>query len=240
MAVKATLEGHGSDLEKLVGLFRDGDPRVSKEDSIYYVTSVQFDGLFDDSRRLADAASRLLIHIIGISRALDASFRSVKLGGKYVESDGRGTERRRQIFQLETAYERNTAGSLKLVTDGPWQTPVPQGTVYMQLISEPDVAEVFAIFGSASTNLGWVDLYKVYEIVRHHVGGEKSLLTYPWVSKAEISAFTGSANRPDVSGDSARHARTSGRAPARTMTLTEGQEFIRNIVIAWLDSLVLS
>jgi hypothetical protein len=84
--------------------------------------------------------------------------------------------------------------------------------------------------------LGWVELYKVHEVIRDAIQPKK---TYElgWATKADDSAFTGSANRADVSGDEARHARNSGPPPTRTMSLAEGRSYISDLVMKWLDLL---
>ncbi|MDX3185550.1 hypothetical protein ABT358_22150 [Streptomyces sp. NPDC000341] len=109
----------------------------------------------------------------------------------------------------------------------------------MQLASSNvDVAETLEILGRSSVSLTWVDLYKVYEIVRGNVGGDKQLKATQWVSSGDLSAFTASANRPDVSGSEARHARATGTGlPKRTMTLAEGEAFVRSLVLAWWNYL---
>lgn len=239
MSVKASLEGLPSDLESLSELFREGDPRIGKDGDIYYLISTHFDDLFDDSRRLLDTASRLLVRSIGIARALGVPIRKVVLGGKYVDDDGSGMPRRRQIHQLEAAVERSTARRIVLVVDGSPQVEKPQGPEFNRAaVNSPEVAEVFEIFGrGAIPGLDWVDLYKIFEIVRHHAGGERALLAKAWVSKGEISAFKGSANLPEVSGGAARHARTTGGVPKQTMTLAEGRSFVRKIAAVWCNSL---
>lgn len=84
--------------------------------------------------------------------------------------------------------------------------------------------------------LDWPTLYKVYEIVRDSFGGQAALVRHaPWTTKAEITAFAGSANRPDVSGEGARHARLGGDPPRRTMSLHEGREFIGRLARHWID-----
>jgi hypothetical protein len=75
----------------------------------------------------------------------------------------------------------------------------------------------------------------VFEIVSNKVAG---LDKKGWVSAADLSAFRASANRPDVSGDQARHARMPGAPPKRTMTLTEARQIINVLVTAWLESLL--
>jgi hypothetical protein len=47
--------------------------------------------------------------------------------------------------------------------------------------------------------------------------------------------FKASANREEVSGELARHARYKGDAPVNTMTLPEARQFISGLVTRWLD-----
>ncbi|WP_236595344.1 hypothetical protein, partial [Mycobacterium intracellulare] len=85
--------------------------------------------------------------------------------------------------------------------------------------------------------LGWGQLYKVHEIVRAAIEPKK-IYELGWATKARDSAFTGSANRKDVSGDEARHARNPGQPPAQTMSLEEGRSYISELAAKWLDSLI--
>jgi hypothetical protein len=58
---------------------------------------------------------------------------------------------------------------------------------------------------------------------------------WAWATDKEDSAFTASANRPDVSGEAARHAvPQSPEPPKATMTINEGREFISALVAQWM------
>jgi hypothetical protein len=112
--------------------------------------------------------------------------------------------------------------------------PLPPGIAYAELTARPEVAEALTIL--ATPDGGWVELYKVYEIIRDAmkpVALDKSGLA----TKDEIRAFTGSADRPDVSGIGARHARMGGGPPKRTMTELQAREFIGRLLRAWMDTL---
>ena len=78
--------------------------------------------------------------------------------------------------------------------------------------SNPDVAELLEIMGQNTQPLNWIDLRKVYEIIEHPIG-ERTLVRRGWATRRQIKAFGSSANRPDVSGKDARHARVSGNPP---------------------------
>jgi hypothetical protein len=81
--------------------------------------------------------------------------------------------------------------------------------------------------------LDWFDLYKIYEIVRANVGGQKPLEAKNWVRPSDLSAFSASANLPSISGAAARHARLSGD-PKHTMSLHQARTTINHLVAAWL------
>lgn len=238
MAIKAHVEGHVFDLDTLVELFEQGDPQVVKEADGYYLKSARFDGQASDGGQLVETGTRLLRQVMGVARALDSSFRPVTLTGRFVDEDS-GVH---HVVVAETATARARA-SVAVVTQvepatPPASPPPPKGPEYFDLIAtHPAVEEVLEILGGSSVSLTWVDLYKVYEIVRHDVGNDKALKTKAWVPDGDASAFTASANRPDVSQSEARHARVSGKPPKRTMTLAQGEDFTRRLVVAWLDSL---
>jgi hypothetical protein len=101
--------------------------------------------------------------------------------------------------------------------------------------THPDVAEALALMGQPVA-LGWIELYKVFEIVGDSVK-PNTLDKIGLATAHDLSAFRASANRPDVSGADARHARMSGGPPKHHMSLPEGRQFISDLVQAWIDSL---
>ncbi|MFC1406125.1 MULTISPECIES: hypothetical protein [Streptacidiphilus] len=239
MAVKARLEGHVYDLDSLVELFREGEPLVAVDDDGYYLESSHFDGLTEGGQKLFDQAANVLRRVMGVARILDSSFRPVSISGHFVVDDAEGV---RHLIVVGDTVEVRSNAIVGVVEVGgvvsPTPPPEPLGPPYVQLSdSHPDVEEVLSILGKPSVALTWVDLYKVYEIVRHSVGDDKVLKGNGWAAPAEISAFTASANRPDVSGSQARHARMGGDSPKHTMTLAEGESLIRRLVVAWWNSL---
>lgn len=114
---------------------------------------------------------------------------------------------------------------------------------YLDLATKDlDVDEVLEILGTADPAPGWVDLYKVLEIVCKNVTGLSGLKGLPqlkkmgWVSSKELEAFKTSANHQAISGDRARHARMEGTPPpSRALTLVEARQVISVMVKAWMD-----
>jgi len=234
VAVKARLEGHSFDLDSLARLFAEGDPKVGSDDEGYYITSSTFEGLLHDGGRLYEVASSVLRRANGVARALEDGFRPVKLTGRFSDDDGS----HHTVVLADTAEVREKAMPILVVKNGEPQQPPSPAPGYIKAAEDHfDVAEALDLLGKDVVALDWFDLYKIYEIVRENVGGEKALLAQNWVPLSDLKAFTGSANLPAVSGTEARHARAPSGMPKRTMTLHQARSVISGLVLAWLGSL---
>jgi hypothetical protein len=230
MLIKARLEGHEFDLLTLAELFREGDPAVATDDEGYYLSFTAPDGLLDDGSRLYDAASVLLRRVNGVARTLSSDYRPVGLTGRFSDETGR----QHQVVLADSAEARARANPATVTMGGKQPPPPPApGPGYVQLVqTHPDVAEVLNILGNADPAPDWSDPYKVHEIMLANVPG---FYQRGWVTRDQISTFTASANRKEVSGDLARHARLKGDPPKRTMTLVEARQLIGALVTTWLD-----
>jgi hypothetical protein len=230
MLIKAHLQGHEFDLLTLAELFREGDPAVASDDEGYCLSFTAPDGLLDDGTRLSNAASMLLCRVNGVARTLSSDFRPVALTGRFSDETGR----QHHVVLADTAEARARANPVTVSMGGEQPLPPPAlGPGYVQLAqTHPDVAEVLDILGNADPAPDWSDLYKIHEVMLDNVPG---FYERGWVTKDQIGAFTASANRKEVSGDLARHARWKGDPPKRTMTLVEARQLIGSVVIAWLD-----
>jgi hypothetical protein len=238
VTTKAWLEGHHFDLEDLAQLLATGDVRVvhdadASDDNAYYLTAPEIDNP-PKGTTFYDVAQRLLSHINGLGRVYKADFRPVQLTGRY------DTPTRQHIVVAPAAFEARFRLQADGVVTGPDGQPKPNPPSpwpnrFALAATHPDVGEVLDIMGS-SEPLGWGELYKVHEIIRDAIK-RKKIAELGWASNADDSAFTASANRADVSGSGARHARNSGSTPTRTMTLAEGRSYISDLVTKLLDSL---
>jgi hypothetical protein len=226
MAIKARLRGDSLDLHTLAQLFCEGDPHVAIDNEGYYLTSARLDGMLAEVTKLHEVASTLLRQVNGAARAVDSSFRPVRL-----------------TMGLLTAHGETRSGGFATLTVAGGKQAVPSGPKYVRLAQKyPDVAEVLHILGKDSPSLDFADLYKIVEIVRDHgskpgEGKMSALVNKGWISQEDNAAFFPAANRSDVSGDQARHARPRGQPPSRRMTLSEAQRVIVQLVVRWLDSL---
>ena len=226
----ARLKGHEFDLLTLAELFREGEPAVATDDEGYYLSFSVPDELFRDGGGLHDAASVLLRRVNGVARTLSSDVRPVGLAGRFSDETGR----HHQVVLADSAEVRARANPVRVSVSGEQPPPPPApGPGYMQLAqTHPDVAEVLDLLGNADPAPGWAELYKVHEILLDNVPG---FYQRGWVTRDQISTFTASANRREVSGDLARHARLKGDPPTRTMTLGEARRLIGALVTRWLD-----
>lgn len=232
VTVKAWLRGHDFDLRDLVGLLPSGDVRVVKDVDGYYLTSVEIDDR-PEGVPFYEVAPWVLRRVNGLARARNPSFEPVELSGHYTEEGAvhavvaAGTVKARARIQA--------AGIVKGPNGEVVPPPPPEGPDRAQVAaSTPAVDEALNIMGQPEA-LDWTQLYKVFEIVRDDVKPQ-SLSDLGWVWATDITAFTGSANRPDVSGVRARHARMGGAPPRQQLSEEVARGFISRLVTSWIDS----
>lgn len=122
-----------------------------------------------------------------------------------------------------------TIGGDAVMTSQPDPTPIDRAAKY------PAVGEVLELFGSPD-GLTLSTLYKIYEVIRDDMGGGTGLIMSGLSEEKPMSAFTATANRPDVSGTDARHARMSGNPPRTAMTVDEARDYIRGLADRWIQT----
>lgn len=233
MIWKAWLEGHDFDLYDLTRLFAAGDTQVVKDSDAYYLASVEIDNR-PESEAFYEAAQRVLTLVNGVGQAENSAFRPVRLSGVYNEGG-----QRHVVARAETAEARSQALAAATVTapDGTERAdPPPLGPERVnKAMRHPVAAEALGIMAKPEPT-SWVDLYKVYEIMRDAMK-PASLDQSGWATKKRFEAFTASANRPDSGGPDSRHARMPGTAPKRVMSIAAARDFIGLLLTHWLDSL---
>lgn len=231
--IKAWLAGDTVDLEILAGSLPGSDICIvhDADECAWYLTAPQITnptnpGGFDEQAEL------LLMWMNGLAWARHDRYKRVTLTGKYTDLDG--NERHVASFTLSLSPSIGMSASAVGSDHKPKANPPSPWPAYLALAdSNADVAGVLEIIGSAEAP-DWGELFKVHEKIQDSVG--TSIPKMGWASKLDDAAFCASANRYDISGRYARHARKEKRpAPKRTMTLDQGRDYIRNLVIRWLD-----
>ncbi|KAA1430087.1 hypothetical protein [Mycolicibacter arupensis] len=234
-SVKAWLDGDPFDLRNLAALFAEGDVRVLHDEAEdrFYLTAPDIDNP-PEPHRYNRPAEVLIKRLNGLARMHRADFQPVRLSGSYTTPTG---TRAFATVTIDVAprmsaygVARGADGKLIPQPPSPWTNRLALAGV------NPDVSQVLNILAHKD-DFGWSELYKVHEIICHAVE-PRTITDYGWTDKATDSAFRASANRADVSGDAARHARNRGTPPSRTMTLVEGRAYIGNLALKWVDHLV--
>jgi hypothetical protein len=182
-----------------------------------------------------EVAPKILKTVNGLARVADPAYQPVELSGNCFDG-----EQRHVVVSAETVVVRSRVGTPSVTvtnSGGVVQVPPPPPGPQRAAVAatHPDVTETLIIM-SQPVALGWGELYKAFEIVRDSVRPNK-LDKSGLASARDLKAFSASANRPDVSGADARHARLSGDAPNYHMSLSDGRQFISDLVRAWIDSL---
>lgn len=232
MPIKAWLDGAKFDLELLASLFRTGDVRVISEDGRFHLTASALDERAFDGKYY-EVAPTLLTSVNALGRVASADFRPVRLTDTYSDGNHNHT-----VVRPETIEVRAHVYAAAVLIDGrePPSGQGPDASARMTLAdTNPAVADVFQLFGSPAS-LNWVELYKVYEIVRH-TGRLETSRSAAGVSRDAIRLFTRTANHQDAGGPDARHARMREPPPAAPMPIAEARALIGRLVDAWLDVL---
>jgi hypothetical protein len=231
MTWRAGLAGELPDIQAMAFIFAEGDPKVGVgADDSHVLESSTLDS-FDNAAAVKAETERCLELMNGVMRALDASAGLVRLTGRFWES---GTPH--LVVVPIAAHGRATAtvvGVAVATVDGQRIDPPPpaaRGWLGLARVN-PNVADVLKL--KTGDDLGWVELTKILEIIEWDLKRTKGIVQRGWASDGQLRAFGASANLESVSGEAARHARTSG-LPKKVMTLDEGRSFIQGLVQAWL------
>jgi hypothetical protein len=245
----AELEGHDFDLAALARHFPTGDPRIVVNNDRTYLEASALDDVLNDAGGLIATAGEILRRLNGYAVLDDPSYRPVRLSNRFLPgSDATtvhrvvGDEARAQEHVVVVAVSAEIRlGALvagTAVNSVPLAPSTPDGPRLLAL-GNSDFDDLLSIAGE-SGHLSWSDMYKAFEIIRDAVPGRgrDGLIATGWTTKADLSAFTGSADHHRVAGiHEARHARMSGDLPKRTMSREEAQVYIRDLARKWRDSL---
>jgi hypothetical protein len=200
---KAWIETDQFDLEAVAAHLQSGDITVVREGDGYYLTSPEIDAAPDDAKA-NEIIAKIINRINALGRIHDANFRPVKLR-RYTNESGQTVIT--GVMAATVATVRFQAAGIVTRPDG---TVVPNPPSlwpdYLAIATANDhVARALELM-SRTESLGWVELYKVHEIIRRDIEPKgKGLHEMGWTTKARDRAFTASADRYDVSGDAARH-----------------------------------
>jgi len=229
---EADLIGDTFDLTELVQATKGKDPSVIKTANGFGLRYSEFDSLAS-YKEVQESAAGMVKLLSGMCKVLISTRIPLGISGitRYMPD---GT---RHCFN--TVEERlSVRGTMSMTVTG------GDGTVAEIHQADPvirwlllarryePVAKAFRLFGDPQ--LGWVTLYKIYELIESDVGGPKAITKAGWTSQSTISRFKHSANSPSVGGDDARHGTETTTPPSKPMDLAEARVMIKMMMHNWL------
>jgi hypothetical protein len=212
------LDGDSTDLLVLCSTLAAGDVVVKQDDDGIYLGGPALACASAPAQALL-RATELLPRLNAVGRVIDATFEPVRTSGRVSDADQPAT-----VFA-----EAHLRARARLSVGG---EPVAAQRMLDRAQRDQAFDEVLQLLG-ASSELDWVDLYKLYELLAHDAGDNDAFCARAGISLADLKAFKASANRPDVSGSAARHAVARGGMPSRMMTLEEARALILSVVRIW-------
>jgi hypothetical protein len=212
--IRCRLSGGQLDIEVARALFKS-DPLIESDAGGAYLAGTIIDAAEDDA---PETATETLRRINGVCQLLCPVFKPLTLTGEY-----EGLEPKVRLRVLSVAVKTYDIASLD---------PAIAEAVLQLSAENATVQGVLQLLARLAQEPDWYDLYKVYELIYYDAG--RSLVN-TWGGLRRVRRFTESANRPEVSGDLARHAVLPGEPSGATMTLSEAVQLIHELVEAWID-----
>lgn len=232
---RVQLQGNNFDLQELKEILSDHDPTIIQENSDFYLKSKDWDQL-EEAKQVRDLAK----HVIGLlDNAAYVYFRDTTLItiGHIVRVDDDG---RRQNFVFAEAHlalhSRLRATATVTGPDGQPVESQQEHSIIRTLRASAKHSSVADALGFLHKG-DWIGLYKVYEIVRDEVHGEKEIIRQGWLTRESKNRFTQTAQSRDALGDDARHASRKYKPPQEPMSIHEAKAIIGDLLQKWIDTL---
>jgi len=215
-------------------LLRSPELNVTEDNGFYYLQSSEFDSLTsaDEVRERGIALIKILN---GAAKLCRDNFRDVAEDGiTRVEDDGS----RHHYVYLEGAItmRAKVSAQVTVITSNGSQPavdqPSPLESWFRLAQKHKPVADALHFYREDS----WINLYKVYEVIKDDVGGKHIVVNKGWVSEPDLSRFTQTAQSRAALGDYARHASEKYKPRAQQISLSEAKSLVKSILMKWLTT----
>jgi hypothetical protein len=189
----------------------------------------------DSAREVASKARAILSRLSAAARVTLGSEASLSVGGVYrVRDDGL-----RDYFLLAEPAQFRLRGIAPTIivtrSDGSEEVSQPGDTAARwERVAQADGAVQKALRLRDREALGWVDLYRLYEVIEADVG-RNAIVAKGWARDSQIREFRHTANSVSAAGDDARHGHERIAPPARPMTIAAAKELIDAVLTGWVN-----
>jgi hypothetical protein len=206
---------------------------ITMEADKFILRSNAFD-ILDVPRTVAEKAKEILAALSGATRLILGGHTSMSVSGICRVRDDGG----RDIFLIAEpgTFQMRGFTPTMVVTksDGTEEIHRPADGIpsWLALATTNDaVAKALRLYDEDS--LGWVELYRLYEVIESDIG-HSTILANRWASDANIRLFKHTANSVAATGDQARHGKETSTPPAKPLTLSEARTLVDALLRAWL------
>jgi len=228
------LKGNKFDLEDLPSLLRSQEFNVTNNNGSYCLWSSEFNSLIS-ADEVRERGIALIKMVNDAARLYRDDWHDVAVDGiTCVEDDG---NRHVYLYEEVTITARAKVSAVDVLISASGSQPVTDQPSplesYLRLAqNHKPVADALHFYREDS----WVNLYKVYEVVRDDVGGEHALIKKDWVPKDDLKLFTQIAQSRAALGDDARHASKKYKPPSQSMSFSEAKSLIKSILAKWFTT----
>ena len=231
---KIVLAGDDADLRSLSESFSDSDPKILERDGKYLFCWSVLDGL-SDATQVKAAADEQIARLSGSASITLGAIKPIKVAEMTFNDEGSRNNsvsagRANWSFRMSvpTVQSRRADGTEEI------NRPADPAKAWLSAAeTSGDVARALRL--SAGREHGWVELYRLLEIVENSVS-RNGITDAGWATKRELARFRHTANSPEATGDTARHGRERTQPPRRPMSLNDARGLIRQVVRQWLDT----
>lgn len=233
MEWRVQLSGDNSDLEELSKSFNSDNLKICSDGETYVLSSSDYNGITEAGIVLKKSAEILSL-INGGSNVIQKLAKPIQVGSVYsIDDEGK---RNINLFIKDNVLITESFRPTILVNGKVRETFTFEDLPNWVLLANQnrDAADVLNYLETGSNEIA--TLYKVYEIIKKDVGGDKTIKDNGWASIKKIERFTRTANSPDAIGDKARHGVQKNQPPKNPMSLSEAESLIRHLVKCWLAS----
>jgi hypothetical protein len=221
---KVKLIGQEIDLKKAADYFKTTQFSISKAEDEYFICSDKFNDI-KSTNEISKIANSFLEKINGILKLKFQGFNTIALDSLFIFEDENGISK--IAAMRATLSGRGDLTAIPNSTGDEVENHINQTE---KLINDLIATEVFHFYSQPTS---WINLYKIYEIIRDNIGDKRIIQI---LSKNELSRFTGTAQSRDKIGDDARHSSKKYSGHADPMTIEEANELIKKLIIKWAEA----
>jgi hypothetical protein len=221
---RVKLIGQEIDLKKASDYFKTDQFSITKFENEYFICSDKFNDT-KDTNTVSGIADSFLEKINGILKLKFQGFNFIALDSLFVFEDEQGISK---IATMLTTLSGR--GDLTAIANNTDEEIENQNNQIEGLINNSIATEVFHFYSHPTS---WINLYKIYEIIRDNIGDKRIIQI---LSKNELSRFTGTAQSREQIGDDARHASKKFLGHSQPMTIEEANDLIKKLITKWVEA----